>query len=136
MSNEEEKHNHSNGFMNGLVLGAILGAGAVFLLGTKTGKKLLKAVSEEGMEAMSDLKGVLENEMDEEDQEEEMMSSPMPHIHEHRVPSTQPEFSHDDNGFNNVEHTHNHNNGFDYEEHHVIPVKHIKRFFRGTPKKN
>ncbi|SRR5258706_6005189 len=121
---EEEKHNHSNGFMNGLVLGAILGAGAVFLLGTKTGKKLLKAVSEEGMEAMSDLKGVLENEMDEDQEDEEMISSPLSHIHDHRVPPTQPEFEH------------THNDGFDYEEHHVIPVKHIKRFFRGTPKKN
>ena len=51
---ESSNHNDSK-FLNGLLLGAILGAGAVFLLGTQKGKKLLKAISDEGLENISEL---------------------------------------------------------------------------------
>lgn len=48
-------NNHSNqskgpGFINGFLWGAIIGAGVVFLLGTKKGKNILKVISEEGLE--------------------------------------------------------------------------------------
>ena len=36
-------------FINGFLLGALIGAGVVFLLGTKKGKKLLKNLSEDGI---------------------------------------------------------------------------------------
>jgi hypothetical protein len=42
-------------FTTGLLLGLILGGGAVFLLGTKTGKNLLKIISEQGMDGITDL---------------------------------------------------------------------------------
>jgi len=41
--------------MDGLVLGAVLGGAAVFLLGTKTGKNLLKIISEQGIDGLSNL---------------------------------------------------------------------------------
>lgn len=51
-----EKNNHnSNGFGNGFLLGCIVGAAVVFVLFTKKGKKLLKALTEEGIEGISGL---------------------------------------------------------------------------------
>lgn len=40
---------------NGFILGLIIGGGAVFLFGTKTGKKLLKKFSEEGWEGLTEI---------------------------------------------------------------------------------
>ena len=39
-------------FSNGFVLGLIIGGAAVFLLGTKTGKNILKIISEEGFDGL------------------------------------------------------------------------------------
>jgi gas vesicle protein len=46
---------NDNKFTTGLLLGLILGGGAVFLLGTKTGKNLLKIISEQGMDGLLNL---------------------------------------------------------------------------------
>jgi hypothetical protein len=46
---------NDNRFSNGLLLGLIIGGGAVFLLGTKKGKKLLREFSESGMEGLNDI---------------------------------------------------------------------------------
>lgn len=42
-------------FSTGFLLGLILGGGLVFLLGTKTGKNLLKIVSEQGLDGIVSL---------------------------------------------------------------------------------
>lgn len=42
-------------FSDGLILGAILGGAAVFLLGTKKGNKVLKAVTSEGFDGLSSI---------------------------------------------------------------------------------
>lgn len=42
-------------FFNGFLLGLLVGGAVVFLLGTKKGKKLLKAISEEGIDSISDI---------------------------------------------------------------------------------
>lgn len=54
---EMENNNSNSGgkFINGFLLGALIGAGVVFLLGTKKGKKLLKAISEEGLDNISNI---------------------------------------------------------------------------------
>ena len=39
-------------FSNGFILGLIIGGAAVFLLGTKTGKNILKIISEEGFDGL------------------------------------------------------------------------------------
>ena len=55
------ENNHSAGsgqggkFINGFLLGALIGAGVVFLLGTKKGKKLLKSLSEDGLGNIADI---------------------------------------------------------------------------------
>lgn len=43
--------NNQNGgrFMDGFILGLVVGGGAVFLFGTEKGKKILKALNEEGV---------------------------------------------------------------------------------------
>lgn len=53
-------NNHHGGSFHAFMWGAILGAGAVFLLGTKKGKQILKTISEEGVE-LSDLFDVEED---------------------------------------------------------------------------
>jgi hypothetical protein len=42
-------------FSTGLLLGLIIGGGAVFLMGTKTGRNLVKIVSERGMDGIAEL---------------------------------------------------------------------------------
>lgn len=51
-------------FGSGFVLGSIIGAGAVFLLGTKKGKKLLKTLTEEGFDSVSELTGLFDGELE------------------------------------------------------------------------
>jgi len=46
---------NDNKFTTGLLLGLLLGGGAVFLLGTRTGKNLLKIVSEQGLDGLVNL---------------------------------------------------------------------------------
>ena len=66
----ENKHDHNgSGFMNGLLLGVIIGAALVFFLGTKKGKKLLQAITDEGFEGMGELKALLTEDMDVEEEE-------------------------------------------------------------------
>ena len=50
-----ERNNQSGGntFIAGLFTGAILGGAAVFLLGTKKGNKVLKLLTEEGLDSLS-----------------------------------------------------------------------------------
>lgn len=42
-------------FFSGFLLGLLVGAGVVFLLGTKKGKRLLKAISEKGLDNISNI---------------------------------------------------------------------------------
>lgn len=49
------KMNNDSKFSTGLVLGLIIGGGAVFLLGTRTGKNLLKILSEQGLDGFLSL---------------------------------------------------------------------------------
>lgn len=58
-----------NKFSNGFLLGLIVGGGAVFLLGTRTGKNLLKIVSEQGLDGIINI--LDEYDLSEIEQEEE-----------------------------------------------------------------
>lgn len=48
-------NNSNNNFFGGFLLGVLIGAAVVFLLGTKKGKKLLKVISEDGVDKFSNL---------------------------------------------------------------------------------
>ena len=64
-------NNHDSKFSTGFLIGIIIGGGLVFLLGTKTGKNLLKIVSEQGLDGLIglleeyDLDDLIEVEQDE-----------------------------------------------------------------------
>lgn len=50
-----ENNNGGGKFLNGFLLGALIGAGVVFLLTSKKGKEVLKTLSEEGLDNISEL---------------------------------------------------------------------------------
>lgn len=60
----EKKNNSGGKFFNGLLLGAAIGAGAFYLLGTEKGKKVLKQFKEQGLEFISEFDDYVEDEMD------------------------------------------------------------------------
>ncbi len=49
---DQNKHT-SSGFLNGLLLGLLLGAGLTLLLTTKKGKKILRSFTEEGLDSLT-----------------------------------------------------------------------------------
>lgn len=50
-----ENNNGGGKFLNGFLLGALIGGGIVFLLSSKKGKEVLKTLSEEGLDNISEL---------------------------------------------------------------------------------
>ncbi len=64
---------------NGFILGLIIGGGAVFLFGTKTGKKLLKKFSEEGWEGLTEILEEVDMGEYEEEPMEEAEAAPVSH---------------------------------------------------------
>lgn len=63
--------NHNSRFFDGFILGIIIGAAGVFLFGTKSGKNIVKILSEQGLDGIRDLideynESVVEEEFEEE----------------------------------------------------------------------
>lgn len=59
-----------NNFLDGFVLGAVIGSAAVFLLGTKKGREVLQIVKEEGRErlgSLEDMFSIYHEAMDDEE---------------------------------------------------------------------
>lgn len=50
---------HGNGYMGGFVMGAFIGAAAVFFLGTKKGKRLAKVMHKQGGKTLKDLESLV-----------------------------------------------------------------------------
>lgn len=63
--------NSNNKFFDGFLLGLLIGGAAVFLFGTKSGKNLLKIISEQGLEGISDVMEQYSDDYNEEDLDEE-----------------------------------------------------------------
>lgn len=63
---EMENNNNKSGgnFFSGFLLGTLVGAGLVFLFGTEKGKKVLKAISEEGAENISNILDKIDKSVD------------------------------------------------------------------------
>ena len=74
-------------FSNGFILGLIIGGGAVFLLGTKTGKNILRIVSEEGFEGLLAL--LEEYELADVDEDGEIYEETKPAVHSNGVSESQ-----------------------------------------------
>lgn len=54
----------NNSFMSGFLLGTLVGALAVFLLGTKSGKRILKRITEKGEKSFTEFLDKLEKKGD------------------------------------------------------------------------
>lgn len=63
----ENNNRSGNNFLSGFLLGALIGAAVVLLLVTKKGKKILKAISEEGEGKISNILNKIEKSVDLED---------------------------------------------------------------------
>jgi hypothetical protein len=74
--------NNDSRFSNGFIIGLIVGGGAVFLLGTKTGKKILKNLSEQGWEGLTEMLEEAEQSEDSEEPVEEVSSNHHHHANE------------------------------------------------------
>lgn len=72
----------SGRFSDGFVLGALVGGAAIFLLGTKKGNKILKTITDEGLDGLTDIIENLEGQM--------KGTSPVPSSHPKKV-KTSPE---------------------------------------------
>lgn len=67
--NNNNQH-HSNSFANGFLFGLIVGAAAVFLLATKKGRGILKLISEEGLDSLTNIVEEYTSEAEKEDVED------------------------------------------------------------------
>lgn len=121
----EKQHHHDHqggGFMNGFLLGAIIGAAVVFFLFTEKGKKLLKTISEEGIEGFADLKDLVQEEMYENEEEYESSYDESSNDREYEEPERLKPIPH---------HTdHSHVEPIHHHESSPVSSK-AKRFFRG-----
>jgi gas vesicle protein len=61
-------HDNQGSFLNGLILGAIIGVGVAFFLSTKKGKELANEISEKGLSLLDDVEDTVA-EVEEEMQE-------------------------------------------------------------------
>ena len=107
------EHEHKGGFLNGLILGLLIGAGLVFLFGTNKGKKLLQMLLDQ-VEENTELSELLEMPEEEEEMvgiEEEPEYAETPEDKEERATS-------------NIK-----------EEKTQRTVAKVKRFFKSAPKK-
>lgn len=130
-----EKNNtnqQSGGFMNGFLLGLVVGGAVIFLLVTKKGRKLLKVLTEEGFDGISQLEKLLENQSG----EPENVSAKKP------LGATQGKSN--KNGKNHMtvaEVVDTLENAVEKGEEKAVEViteiqKPVRRFFRGTSKRN
>ena len=64
---EKRNNNHTEGGgMNGFFLGLLMGAGLTLLFTTKKGKRIVKTLTEEGLEDLSKLQDIIDTLKDEE----------------------------------------------------------------------
>lgn len=79
-SNNQNKGN----FLSGFLLGLLVGGFVVFLLGTKKGKKLLKAISEDGIDNISNL-------LDQANKSEDFQDEELDQKTEHKIVAVKPQ---------------------------------------------
>lgn len=80
MSNNSNDSQRGGNFFNGFLLGALIGGGVVFLLGTKKGKQLFKTITEGGFEGISEIEDLIE---DIEEEHEIQSEEPLPQANGH-----------------------------------------------------
>lgn len=143
MSERHCHHNNSAGSLNTLLLGALLGAGFMLLFGTKRGKKLAEDFAQQGLLALEDFEGLLEELREETGPEEIVPASSTPQITQVQselMTVHKPTHSQKDDTFvsvskypTNISIIESSPSQASYFQ---SIQEHGRRFFRGTPKKN
>ncbi|MCL5432761.1 MAG: hypothetical protein M1524_01430 [Patescibacteria group bacterium] len=114
MDHYNQKQKSGNNFFNGFIWGAVIGAGICYFFTTKTGKKLLKKLTTDGLEGVTEVTNLIK---------EEVRHAEEPQISEDFEEEAEEEIK--TNG-------HAKNNG--------SPIRKIttstKRFFKGIPKRS
>lgn len=115
MNNNDNNH---GGVGNGFLWGLIVGGAVVFLLGTKKGKKLLKSITEEGLEGIGDIADLIGDDAEsyEEEEEEGIVPPQAPVIVKEQNHHTNGELKSKESPMTKLSTT-------------------TKRFFKGVPKK-
>ena len=72
----DNNSNSNNNFFSGFLLGVLVGAAVVFLFGTKKGKKIWEAISEKGVDNISNLLKEADKEIEVADEIEEEQNTP------------------------------------------------------------
>lgn len=73
--------------MNGFLVGVIVGAALVFLFATKKGRKIVKTLTEEGLEGVSGLQDLFEGDLDDMDEMELAEAEPQEPVEVQEKPS-------------------------------------------------
>lgn len=146
-------HNHESN--NGFLLGVIVGAVLTLLMVTKKGRKILRMLTDEGIEKISDLERILEQKIQEVEQQEvahpedEIIGDE--YIHDRPVPAivTAP-MTNETAPAHHTTQIHKHEEKKEVE-HTSSPIeakkqpnevilesrpRHVRRFFKGVPKKS
>lgn len=126
----ENTNDQSSGkFFNGFLLGAALGAGVIFLLGTEKGKKMVRALTDEGFSGLANIIDDGVEDFEDEPMDEEGVSMSEQDREEDLVPMT----IKDEKLEKAVEKA---EAQAKKPTSHVSKIHHTaKRFFRGVPKK-
>lgn len=77
--------NNGGNFLPGFLLGAVLGSGIIFLFGTKKGKILLKTITEEGLEGISEVEDIIEEVAEEYETPEVLEKKLEPQVNKEQV---------------------------------------------------
>lgn len=117
-------NSHSgNGFASGLLWGLIIGGALALLFSTKKGRKILKAITEGGLEGVADLEDLLEEVSGQDEYEKPVIKKK---VHPVSVPPA-----------NSEEATTESSENGQASESTISRIKSTgKRFFRGVPRRN
>lgn len=77
MNEHHHYHKEGSGFINGLILGALVGAGLVFFLGTKRGRELIDELTGKGLSIIDDFEALFDELEEDTAQEETPPSLPV-----------------------------------------------------------
>ena len=139
------RHNHESN--NGFILGVIVGVILTLLMVTKKGRKILRMLTDESIEKISDLEKLLEQKMQEvqekkEETEDEIAGDE--YIKDRSVPAVvtpsaaiEPRPKPEPHGANHVKKTEEKPQGQAVTPTELVlesRPKHVRRFFRGVPK--
>lgn len=122
------EHRNTNNAGGGFILGILIGVLITLLFTTKKGRKILKTITDEGMDKINNFEDLFEKKMREEDDEDMGMSNedvPSPVLIATHQVQVDP-----------LAHQEEYHASDEVSSHSHTPIATGRRFFRGTPKRS